>query len=565
MNNEQNNKSRIRRTIFGLSTTLSKNMMLIAIVAFLYLLPLGTAATTSPLRALLRLITQIMIFGILAMSFDLQFGRTALLNFGHVALFGVGAYTVAFTLDGSIPYLLILVLAMIIGGGLGLIMGLTTSRMRGTAFAFIALAIAMFLYNFFVENPDLSGGETGLGVATPDIIRTGPFYIFFVILAFVFLASFIGSIIMYIKRRNERIGLLLISSIMIALTGILFVLGTNVIGPILTIIAFLGIVILFWLERSKSVDPLLFSGTMSGEVESTPILTTYVIPLLTIIIAITGFFVAFGTNIEDMVLLWIEDSSTFYYTIPVQYYLVLTCVVISYVFIRRLVASPFGRMVAAVAQNEERAEALGFNSYRAKITVMVLAGALAGLAGALYAPFIRTIDPHTVLGVEVTINAMLNTIIGGVATLFGPLLGAGIVEYSESYLVDVMRSLGLPGDLWIVGLGAMYIIIVLFMPLGIVGSIRRRGGSIRESLRRMKLRQFEFGLKETDYWVFGLLGMMGIIFFLLEDIRLLPVVVGIFGFLAIVGLFLLIALRREIRADMKDFGVRIKSRLRRRK
>jgi len=565
MNNEQNNKSRIRRTIFGLSTTLSKNMMLIAIVAFLYLLPLGTAATTSPLRALLRLITQIMIFGILAMSFDLQFGRTALLNFGHVALFGVGAYTVAFTLDGSIPYLLILVLAMIIGGGLGLIMGLTTSRMRGTAFAFIALAIATFVYNFFVENPDLSGGETGLGVATPDIIRTGPFYIFFVILAFVFLASFIGSIIMYIKRRNERIGLLLISSIMIALTGILFVLGTNVIGPILTIIAFLGIVILFWLERSKSVDPLLFSGTMSGEVESTPILTTYVIPLLTIIIAITGFFVAFGTNIEDMVLLWIEDSSTFYYTIPVQYYLVLTCVVISYVFIRRLVASPFGRMVAAVAQNEERAEALGFNSYRAKITVMVLAGALAGLAGALYAPFIRTIDPHTVLGVEVTINAMLNTIIGGVATLFGPLLGAGIVEYSESYLVDVMRSLGLPGDLWIVGLGAMYIIIVLFMPLGIVGSIRRRGGSIRESLRRMKLRQFEFGLKETDYWVFGLLGMMGIIFFLLEDIRLLPVVVGIFGFLAIVGLFLLIALRREIRADMKDFGVRIKSRLRRRK
>jgi ABC-type branched-subunit amino acid transport system permease subunit len=495
-----------------------------------------------------------MIFGILAISFDLQFGRTSLLNFGHVALFGVGAYSMAFGLEASIPYPLVLVLSMMVGGGLGLIMGLTTSRMRGTAFAFIALAIAMFLFNFFAENPDLSGGETGLGVPTPDIIRTGPFYMFFVILAFTFIAAFIGSIIMYMKKRNEPIGLFLLSSIMIAFTGILFVLGTNIIGPILAIIAFLGMVLLFWLDRNKSIDPLQFSETtqsMSSEVKTTSILTTYVMPLMIIIIAITGFVFAFGTNIAQMVSLWIEDSSTFYYTIPVQYYLVLTCVVITYVFVKRIVASPFGRMVAAVAQNEERAEALGYNSYHAKIMMMVLAGALAGLAGALYAPFIRTIDPHTVLGVEVTINAMLFTIIGGVATLFGPLLGAGIVEYSESYLVDVMRGLGLPGELWIVALGVMYIFIVLFMPLGIVGSIGRRAGSLKERLRRIKIRQFEFGLKDADYWVFGLLGMIGLILFLLEDARFLIIVIGIFGFLGAVGLLLLIVFRREIRSSIR--------------
>ncbi len=75
----------------------------------------------------------------------------------------------------------------------------------------------------------------------------------------------------------------------------------------------------------------------------------------------------------------------------------------------------------------------------------------------------------------------------------------------------------------------------------------------------------EFGLKDVDYWVFGLLGMMGVILFLLKDARFLPVVVGIFGFLAVVGLFLLVAFRREIRSNLKAYILSIRSRLRRRK
>ncbi|MHA2396967.1 MAG: hypothetical protein ACXAC0_09710, partial [Candidatus Thorarchaeota archaeon] len=97
------------------------------------------------------------------------------------------------------------------------------------------------------------------------------------------------------------------------------------------------------------------------------------------------------------------------------------------------------------------------------------------------------------------------------------------------------------------------------------GSIRRRSGSLKESLRRIKIRQFEFGLKDADYWVFGLLGMMGVLLFLLEDARFLPVVVGIFGFLAVVGLLLLVAFRREIWGNLIAFGLSIRLRLRRRK
>ena len=113
--------SRFRSTFLGI---LSKNRTIIAILAFLYMIPLVTTASFSPIRTLLYLSTQIMIFGLLAMSFDLQLGRSSLLNFGHVALFGVGAYFMAFTLDAgflpppynaiaAIPYPLTIILAML--------------------------------------------------------------------------------------------------------------------------------------------------------------------------------------------------------------------------------------------------------------------------------------------------------------------------------------------------------------------------------------------------------------------------------------------------------------------
>jgi ABC-type branched-subunit amino acid transport system permease subunit len=220
--------------------------------------------------------------------------------------------------------------------------------------------------------------------------------------------------------------------------------------------------------------------------------------------------VGFGSNILEMLLLWVTTpGSVFLYRIPVQYYLVLSCLVAVFVFVRRLVVSPFGRMVAAVAQNEERAEALGYNAYLAKIVVVVISGAIAALGGALFAPFIRTIDPPTALGVEISIDAMLYTIIGGLGTLFGPLLGTGVVVYSELNLVDLL------GELWLVGLGIVYIIIVLFLPLGIVGSASVKTRGLKERLQRVKLGNIEFGIKQGDYWVFTALGIVALFLTLL--------------------------------------------------
>ncbi|MHA2151489.1 MAG: branched-chain amino acid ABC transporter permease [Candidatus Thorarchaeota archaeon] len=561
MSDDSNNRRGLKIRTLGIPSMLSKNRTVLAIIAILYLIPLGTTSSFSPIRSLLFLITQIMIFGLLAMSFDLQLGRASLLNFGHVALFGVGAYFMAYTLDANflpapfnliatIPYPLTLVVAMLLGGGLGLIMGLTTSRMRGTAFAFIALAIAMFIFNFFAENPAISGGETGITVSTPDLIRTGPFYLAFVIIAFVVFAAFIGTVILYIKKRTDYTGLILITPVMVAFIGVTLILGTNFLGPVLVFIAFIGMILLHLRERKITIsDPLRYSDS---EVKSTDLLSKYLLPFFIIVAVTIGLVLSFATNIGDMLLLWIEDSSTFFFTIPVQFYLVLTCLVMIYVLVRRLIASPFGRMITAVAQNEERAEALGYNSYHAKIVVLVISGAIASLSGALYAPYIRIITPETVLGVEVTINAMLYTIIGGLATLLGPLLGTGVVVYSELNLVDVIEGLGLPGRLWLIALGVMYIGIVLFMPLGIVGSVGRKIDSLKGKLRQMKVGRFEFGFKDSDYWIFGLLGAMGLILMLTEDAMLVLTGQGIFGFLGGVGLILMIIFRREIYSTMRD-------------
>lgn len=578
MNSERNPSQKLKGILLGVPSIVTNNRTAIAVLAFLYLLPFATTAETSPLRALLNLITQIMIFALLAISFDLQLGRASLLNFGHVAFFGIGAYFMAYSLDANlfpppfnliaaIPYPLTLVLAMMIGGGLGFIMGLTTSRMRGTAFAFIALAIAMFIYNFFADNPDISGGETGLGVSTPAIIKTAPFYLLFVILAFVFLSAFIGMVILYLRKRTDSIGLILFIPIITVFTTLLFMFGTNIYGPILVFYAFLGMILVFWIERKRSIsDPLRFSEkaqAISGDVKTTSGMTTYIIPFIIIILALIGLLVTFSTNIAQMASLWIEDSSTFYYTIPVQFYLVLTCIMMTYFFLKRLIASPFGRMVTAVAQNEERAEALGYNSFRAKTVVLVISGGIASLAGALYAPYLRVIDPITVLGVEITINAMLYAIIGGIGTLFGPILGSGVVVYSDLNIVDfITEGLGLPGELWLIGLGVMYILIVLFMPFGIVGSIGRRANSVLEKTREIKLGRFEFAIKSSDYWVFGFLGAVGLFLFLIEDARLLPIVVGTFGFLMIFVLLLLWLYRKEIASRFRSLPKAIVARTR---
>jgi ABC-type branched-subunit amino acid transport system permease subunit len=315
--------------------------------------------------------------------------------------------------------------------------------------------------------------------------------------------------VIYIRRRIEAIGPVFFTPVMLLLVGILVYFGGSIFGSILMLLSWIAMMLLHRMSRSEAVEkPLDFDESFLSR-SGNPISST-VLPILIILLGVLGVAVGFGSNILEMMFLWVTTpGSVFLYRIPVQYYLVLSCLVAVFVFVRRLVVSPFGRMVAAVAQNEERAEALGYNTYLAKIVVVVISGAIAALGGALFAPFIRTIDPPTALGVEISIDAMLYTIIGGLGTLFGPLLGTGVVVFSELNLVDLL------GELWLVGLGIVYIIIVLFLPLGVVGSASVKTRGLKERLQRVKLGNIEFGIKQGDYWVFTALGIVALFLTLL--------------------------------------------------
>jgi branched-chain amino acid transport system permease protein len=149
------------------------------------------------------------------------------------------------------------------------------------------------------------------------------------------------------------------------------------------------------------------------------------------------------------------------------YYLALAFAVVVYLLVKRFVDSPSGRVWAAIRENEARAVSIGYNTLLFKIQATIISGVLAALAGALYAMWNLSATPLT-MDVTTTINALLMAIIGGSGTLIGPMLGAGVLE-----LLGYMLNAWL-GSIWQLVFGVIYVLLVLFLPFGLVGTWRAR-------------------------------------------------------------------------------------------
>ena len=160
------------------------------------------------------------------------------------------------------------------------------------------------------------------------------------------------------------------------------------------------------------------------------------------------------------------------------YFLALAFCVVMYLLARRLVDSPPGRVMVAIRENEARAQMIGYNTFVYKLLAVTLAGVMAALAGLMNALWNLNATPE-VLSVETTINALLMTIIGGVGTLVGPMLGAGVLQLLGYWLNDIF------GPRWPLIIGAIYILLVLFLPYGIVGTWQLRRNNIRAGWRRL--------------------------------------------------------------------------------
>ncbi len=152
------------------------------------------------------------------------------------------------------------------------------------------------------------------------------------------------------------------------------------------------------------------------------------------------------------------------------YFFVLACLAVIFIALYRFVNSPTGRILIAVRENEQRTKSLGFNTLHYKVIASVVAGIVASLAGSLYSLSLRFVNT-SVLTMDITLDALLMTIIGGVGTLVGPLLGAGVIEYAQHALSGLARDYPI-FERWIIFFGILYILAVLFFPKGIIGSLR---------------------------------------------------------------------------------------------
>lgn len=172
------------------------------------------------------------------------------------------------------------------------------------------------------------------------------------------------------------------------------------------------------------------------------------------------------------------------------YYITVVILVLVYVFIRRLVNSPTGRVFQAIRENESRAKTLGYNTLRYKLLAIIVAGMLASVAGMLHVILNNRQPLPEFLGAVYTVDPLLATLLGGVGTFVGPALGSTVLHLGEEVLrsSDVMIFGNEIGDYWLLALGIAFIVIVLVFPKGIVGTfndwrIKRRGTIGRSQIR----------------------------------------------------------------------------------
>jgi len=152
--------------------------------------------------------------------------------------------------------------------------------------------------------------------------------------------------------------------------------------------------------------------------------------------------------------------------------------VLVYLICRAVVSSKLGRLLIAVRDAESRVRFLGYSVTNAKLFVFTLSAMLAGIAGALYVPQVGIINPGEFSPAK-SIEMAIWVAVGGRGTLFGAIVGAFTVNGARTYFT------GAAPEIWLFFLGALFILVTLVMPKGLVGVYRSiRSGEMREAIRR---------------------------------------------------------------------------------
>ncbi len=150
-------------------------------------------------------------------------------------------------------------------------------------------------------------------------------------------------------------------------------------------------------------------------------------------------------------------------TLMAQYYLVLAFLLLTLLVMHRLVNSLLGLSFMAIRNNEILAGAVGVNTFVGKVLSFVVANFFAGLAGGLYASLIGNVDPSTA-SLELTFSWLIYLLLGGAATLAGPIIGAFVIPVIMEYLQFL-------AEYRMIIFGALLIVVIIYFPRGFMGGL----------------------------------------------------------------------------------------------
>jgi branched-chain amino acid transport system permease protein len=149
---------------------------------------------------------------------------------------------------------------------------------------------------------------------------------------------------------------------------------------------------------------------------------------------------------------------------PVFYYVALGILLLVYLLCRFLVGSQFGLALAGLRENEQRIRFFGYRVQRLKAIIFSFAGAIAGLAGSLYAFHEGFVWPN-MLGVVMSTQVVLYVLFGGAGTLIGAVIGTVVIEAVSFWLSNSYQ------DIWPIILGVLLLLVILFRPAGLISLI----------------------------------------------------------------------------------------------
>ncbi|MGD2126387.1 MAG: branched-chain amino acid ABC transporter permease [Desulfobacteraceae bacterium] len=167
----------------------------------------------------------------------------------------------------------------------------------------------------------------------------------------------------------------------------------------------------------------------------------------------------------------------------VTYYFILLSCLGLFSAMLRFTHSPLGRVLQAIRDNEQRAEALGYKTFMFQGISITFGCVMASITGGLYALWVGYVNPESCLGVlTIMLDVLLMVIIGGMGTLYGGIVGAAFLKITQTFLPDLQglaKSLLPQAELlhnvlerWLLVFGVLFILVVIFFPKGVIGSVQ---------------------------------------------------------------------------------------------